>query len=266
MNRRRFLENIGLAAVASGATYWFARRSRFSGGSYVQMGTSVTSGGPFAKHSGSTPAIVGGKLDMLAINAAFPGSCAGLHKFKSLDPVSLCSLADAIVSNDWSLQSGRTGDTVRDAAMSKLMTAGFGSVTHLGLEYGTNDFRYDRPIGLDTDSRKETFKGALNYSLQKLFASYPGMRVFLITPAWMPTIDGLDSDEHPNGIGSFLKEYVDAMTRIAELNHIPCLDLWRNLEVNKTNYKTFTVDGTHPNDLGAMRRGEMIASFMNATF
>jgi hypothetical protein len=79
-------------------------------------------------------------------------------------------------------------------------------------------------------------------------------------PAWMLTFDGRDSDEYPNEIGSFLKEYVEAMIRIAELHHIPCLDMWRNLGNNKTNYKTFTLDSVHPNDFGAEGRGQLIAS------
>jgi lysophospholipase L1-like esterase len=58
----------------------------------------------------------------------------------------------------------------------------------------------------------------------------------------------------------------DAMIKVAELNHIPCLDMWRCLGVNQFNYKTFTVDGTHPTAEGARRRGEAIASFINATF
>jgi lysophospholipase L1-like esterase len=265
MDRRGFVQGLGIAAAASAATYWLARRSRFAGGYYVQMGTSVTAGAG-TKYGAATPSTVGKTLGMVAVNAGLPGSCAGLHKFPDMNPVSLCSIADAIVSSDWASQAPRTGGTARDVAISKLMTAGFETVTHLGLEYGTNDFRYDRPIGLDTDYCKETFKGALNYSIQGILRSFPRLRIFLITPAWMPTFDDRDSDWHPNEIGSFLKEYVDAMIRVAELNHIPCLDMWRNLGVNKTNVVAFTSDGVHPNDLGAIRRGEAIASFMGNVF
>jgi lysophospholipase L1-like esterase len=42
--------------------------------------------------------------------------------------------------------------------------------------------------------------------------------------------------------------------------------MWRTLGVNATNYKSFTADGTHPNEAGAKRRGEVIASFINAAF
>ena len=94
----------------------------------------------------------------------------------------------------------------------------------MGLEYGTNDFHFDRPIA-DGNCSRETFKGALNYSLQRLLAAYPKLRLFLITPAWLLNEDGSNSDEYPNSAGVFLKEYVDAMIRVAELNHIPCLDM-----------------------------------------
>jgi lysophospholipase L1-like esterase len=261
LGRRAFLQTIGLAAI-TGTAFWAGRLSGRSGGCYVQLGTSITSG-VGTRHGADTPLLVGDRLGIRSVNGACPGSCAGQHKFHDFDPVSLYSLADAISSGDWSSQN-KTGDPIRDGAISRLMTTRFDTVTHLGLEYGANDFRYDRPIGLDSDFGKETFKGALNYSIQKLLSAFPRLRIFLITPSWMPTFDDLDSDHNPNKAGSFLKGYVETMIRVAEINHIPCLDMWRNLGVNTTNYKTLTWDGIHPNDLGVSRRAEMIASFINA--
>jgi hypothetical protein len=268
MDRRGFL-NLGMigasAAVASAATYFTIKYPPFSSGCYVQMGTSITAGGSGAKSGSITPIVVGDRIRRLGVNAAIPGSCAGVHKFAEVNPFSLFALVDSIVSQDWSVQNAARGFAFRDAAISRLMMA-FPDVAYLGLEYGTNDFRYDRPIGSAHDRSGATFIGALNYSVEKLLEAFPRLRVFLITPAWMPTIDGRDSDEHPNALGCFLKEYVDAMLHAAELNHIPCLDFWRGLGLNKYNYKAFTLDGTHPNDLGALERGERIASFIQATF
>jgi lysophospholipase L1-like esterase len=265
MRRRQFLQTVGLAALAApGAAYWNGRRSRFSGGCYLQLGTSVTSGvgsGVGTERGGMTPAIVGDILGMQAINGACPGSCAGKHKFPEHDPVSLYSLSDAITSGNWSSQK-KTGEPIRDGAISRLMNAGFESVTVVGLEYGTNDFRYDRPIGSDDDAGKETFTGALNHSIKTLQHSFPNFRIFLITPWWMPTFDDQDSDEHPNGVGIFLKDYVGTMRRIAELNRIPCLDLWSNSGIGKGNYKYYTLDGVHPNEAGVSRRAELIWSFI----
>jgi lysophospholipase L1-like esterase len=42
--------------------------------------------------------------------------------------------------------------------------------------------------------------------------------------------------------------------------------MWRTLGLGINNYKTFTFDGTHPNEAGAIRRGEAIASYMNSVF
>jgi lysophospholipase L1-like esterase len=180
--------------------------------------------------------------------------------------VSLFSLSNAIVSGDWSAQSKRTGNLLRDVAISRLMTAGFETVSHIGLEYGPNDFRYDSPIGSDSETCRETFKGALNYSIRTLLAGYPKIRVFLITPWWMPTFDDRDSDQYPNGAGFFLREYVDAMLQVADLNRIPCLDLWSTSGVSKFNYREFTIDGVHLNDAGVIRRADMIASFMRSVY
>ena len=202
---------------------------------------------------------------MPAVNVGFPGSCAGLHQLPELNPFSLCNLVDAVASDDWTQQDAALGGQLTSSkSLFHLRTAGFPKVTLVGLEYGTNDFQYNRPIGNDDDCCKETFKGALNYSVQKLSATFPQLRLFLITPSWLRTPSGEDSDRHPNEGGVYLRQYVDAMIRIAELNHIPCLDLWRTLGMNRHNQTTFTGDGVHPTDFGAVRRGQVIASFIRS--
>ena len=231
----------------------------------MQLGTSLTSGAG-TKLGGMIPAMVGRHLGFEGINAGCPGSCAGDHKFPEMDPVSLFALTNAIVSGDWSAQAAKTGNLLRDTAVSRLMTAGFETVSHVGLEYGPNDFFYDRTIGQDADSGKETFEGALNYSIRNLIRAYPKLCVFVMTPWWMPTLDRRDSDLFPNEVGSFLRDYVSAIQRVAELNRIPCLDLWKTSGVSKLNYQEFTVDGVHLNDFGAIRRAEMIANFMRTVF
>lgn len=268
MERREFLRIATTATVCAGIAFWVGRVSRFTPSRYVQLGTSLTAGSG-TKLSGMIPEMVADKLGMnsIGINGGFRGACAGDHKFPSLDPVSLFSITKAIVSNDWSAYLGKTGDPTRDYAISRLMTVGFDTVTHVGLEYGANDFRYDRPIGADSDAGKETFKGALNHSVQSLIRRYPKIRVFLMTPWWMPTLDGRDSDQYPNEAGLFLRDYVAAIQRVAEINHIPCLDLWSTSGVTKMNVQTFTIgDDTHLNDYGAIRRADMIAKFMRAMF
>lgn len=263
MNRQGVLQSLGAAAVGAAGPYFAMNWSRQPVGSYVQMGTSVTAG--VTESASITPTIVGNRLNMLGINAGLHGACVGHHKFPEIDQRSLFSLVDALVSGDWSRQSVEADAGVK-LSFSRLLTADLSKVTYLGLEYGTNDLAYCRPIGSNTDATCETFKGALNYSLKKLSAAFPRLRLFLIAPAWRLNFENLDSDTNPNEIGLFLKDYVDAMLDVAARHHVPCLDLWRTLGVNINNYKTFTFDGTHPTQEGSVRRGEVIASFVKATF
>ena len=79
-------------------------------------------------------------------------------------------------------------------------------MTHLGLEYGPNDFTFAAPIGTLADTTRETFKGALNYSIRRLLTTYSELRLFLIAPSWRLNFEDLDSDTHPNIRGAFLRE------------------------------------------------------------
>src|SRR5437879_1261680 len=56
------------------------------------------------------------------------------------------------------------------------------------------------------------------------------------------------------------------MVEVAALKGIPCLDMWRTLGLNINNYTSLTFDGEHPNEAGATRRGEAVASFINSVF
>lgn len=241
-------------------------RSRFIGGLYVQMGTSITAG-LRAPDAYRTPAIVGERLGIPAVNVGFEGSCAGPHVYPNFEDLSLYRLADAIVSRDWSRQEGSwPDDETKSPIIAKFKKIDFGKVSHLGLEYGTNDFKLAMPIGSTSDATGETFKGAINYSIRRLLTAFPALRLFLITPAWQLNQADLDSDSHPNSAGIFLREYVDAMLDVSAVQHVPCCDMWRTLGINKFNYKSYAFDGTHPNAAGAERRGNAIASFMNSVF
>ena len=69
-----------------------------------------------------------------------------------------------------------------------------------------------------------------------------------------------------NDIGNLLTDYVDGMLEIAKLRRVPCLDLFRTLDLTKGNYMDVTFDGTHPNGRGAALRAEAISGFIKASF
>jgi|ERR1700738_2078183 hypothetical protein len=136
MDRRGFIQTLGVAALSAGATYWAIKAP------YLQMGTSVTSG--VVPKASTTPAIVGDRLGMLGINAAMPGACAGQNRYPHMESRSLYRLVDGITSRDWTKQNAEESDPASKERVERLKTADFAAVTYLGLEYGTNDFRYAR--------------------------------------------------------------------------------------------------------------------------
>jgi lysophospholipase L1-like esterase len=223
------------------------------------MGTSITAG-IYAPGAYLTPVIVGSRLNLTPVNVGFSATGVGGYQGPINDDFSLRKLVDAITSGDWGAQDRSIASMVggNEAQLARIKTVDFRKVTHIGLEYGTNDFTVCAPLA--------AFKESLNYSVQKLLTSFPKARVFLITPAWLLNFEQLDSDTHPNQSGIFLKQYVDAMVSVATATGVPCLNMWRTLGINSTNYKDFTFDGTHPNETGAIIRGEIIASFIESNF
>jgi lysophospholipase L1-like esterase len=185
-----------------------------------------------------------------------------------MDDFSLCALADALTSGDWSVQDKavKSFHELYLPRLAEFKALDFNKVSYLALEYGVNDFTLGMPIGASSDTTPQTYKGSLNYSIRKLQAAFPLLRLFLIAPAYKLNVEELDSDVRPNPSGLFLKDYVDATVEIAALNHIPCLDMWRTLGLGFYNYKGVTFDGTHPNQAGAIRRGEAIAAFISSVF
>jgi hypothetical protein len=269
VDRRNFVQMLGatfLGGVASSAGTYLATRphaQRAAPGLYVQLGTSITAG-VHAPGADLTPSVVGARLNLDAVNLGFDGACCGIYP-GSNEPISLCRMVDAIVSASWSRQDSGLSFEPHKRTLRKAKAIDFSKVTHLGLEYGINDCTVNAPIGI-LEQNISTFKGALIYSLQKLSISFPAIRVFLITPAWAVNYENRDSDLYPNKAGVFLREYVDAMLDVSSSMRVPCLDLWRRLNIAGYNYKAFTLDGAHPNREGAIRRGEMIAGFISGTF
>jgi lysophospholipase L1-like esterase len=260
MNRRSFLQNAGLITASAGITYLLCRpRIRPTKGVYVQMGTSITAG-IYAPGAYLTPIIVGSRLNLTPVNVGFSATGVGGYQGPINDDFSLRKLVDAITSGDWGAQDRSIASMVggNEAQLARIKTVDFRKVTHIGLEYGTNDFTVCAPLA--------AFKESLNYSVQKLLTSFPKARVFLMTPAWLLNFEQLDSDTNPNQSGVFLKQYVDAMVSVAAATGVPCLNMFRTLGINETNYKDFTLDGIHPNETGAIIRGEFIASFIKSNF
>lgn len=143
---------------------------------------------------------------------------------------------------------------------------------------GTNDFWFgDCPIGKRTDTRPNTFYGALNTMLPYLKNAHPNADIVLIVPYQQSK----DADAtHPYkrstysdfGTGTF-KQYRNAMLDRCEYYGIPVLDLYADYELNLADnrealeaYGNFICDGCHLNDAGYNLLARKIYRFIMQDF
>lgn len=134
------------------------------------------------------------------------------------------------------------------------------------LEGGVNDFVKESsvtigsiaPVGSEFDTT--TVYGAWQSAVEYIMTNYPQVSVYMTIPAIAWTSAGL----FPYDIAKIKGE-------VAELYHIPCLDLYKEGGINEINRDYFyadDVDATgwrlHFNDYGNKWIGERIAEFMKA--
>ena len=127
---------------------------------------------------------------------------------------------------------------------------------------GTNDFWFgDCPIGERTDSKPNTFYGALNTMLPYLKNAYPAAELVLMVP-YQQSKDADETHSYQRstygdyGSGTF-SQYRVAMLDRCQYYKIPVLDLYADYELNMADnrealemYGNYLCDGCHLNDAG----------------
>ncbi len=125
---------------------------------------------------------------------------------------------------------------------------------------GTNDYGHgNAKLGKFEDRDPYTFYGALHLLFERLITDNPRAKVLVLTPLHRL------GEENPNMNGHVLKEYVDAIRKVAEEFSFPVLDLFKTSNMNpaKGNIQAdYMPDGLHPNDNGYLRLFEQIDQFI----
>ena len=107
--------------------------------------------------------------------------------------------------------------------------------------------------------------GGLNTAIQTIYAKNPNIKILLVTPFFRSRIkvgDGKNSDDNAYN-DLMLEQFADAMVDVADLNHIPCLNLYKTSGINKFNSDSYLSDGLYPNDAGHEMIADKIVDAMN---
>lgn len=194
--------------------------------------------------------------DATVHNCGFGGCRMGKHSQSAYDAFSMYRLADAIVSNDWTLQDTAVASLGRlyNQNLNTLKSLDFNNVDIITIAYGTNDLTG----GLNTDNVNNlydtvTFGGALRYSIETLLNIYPHLKIFICSQTYRFWVDSnnvftQDSDTYATSGGNTLLMFVEKTKEIAKEYHLPYIDNYYSLGINKFNRSVYfsETDGTHP--------------------
>ena len=212
------------------------------------------------------------------INVGF-GGCRMSDRqdsYTTWNPFSMCNLATAIANKDFSSQDTAVNNEgwndkpdYYKEALTTLKNIDFSKVDYITISYGTND--YTAGTLLDNEENlldQTTWAGALRYSIQTLLTAYPNLRILIGTPIWRCWLNNEKteientSDERtfPNG-NYTLPQMVEKAIEIGKEYHIPVLNAYDNLSINKFNWSSIfsSTDTTHPNEYGRACLGKEYA-------
>ena len=184
------------------------------------------------------------------------------------DPLSMHSLADAIVTGDWSRQeaSMRTVNEWCENRVCReyfpktvelLKSIDFNQVDIVTIAHGTNDFTAECPVFDPADpTGVHSFSGALIHSIETLRAAYPHLELVICTPTWRcwlnDELEVIDTAESRVLVGQKLTDIVQAARDIAARYGLFCIDNYTNSGLcMETRHICFAgKDGTHPVEAG----------------
>jgi len=241
-----------------------------TGKNVICLGDSITENGDYpvrlATLTGATVTNCGFGGSRLAFST---GDYAYLSFHKLADYISTGNYSDLTAACARLAGSPVFDDNIAIAA--RLAAVNWSTVDYIVAAYGTNDYGSpDVPLGTTTDTTGATFKGAINYAVNKICTAYPNIKILFVSPIWRSRYnsgDGNDSDTYANSRGNYLLEFVDAMKEMSALNKMPCIDMYRTSGINKYNGATLLSDGLHPvAGVGYQRIAEKIAAGLVANW
>lgn len=215
------------------------------------------------------------KTGATVYNAGFGGCRMSTHS-NYWDAFGMHSLADSIASGSWSVQDNALVSgagalpTYFSETVAMLKGIDWNEIDVITIGYGTNDYSGDRTTDPKENDPYEwtSFEGALRYSLRTILMAYPHLKVIVVSPMWRWFIENgeylNDSDDQAatNYHGYTLPQFVASCEKIAKEVHVPYLDNYYDLGINKYNYLYYfyPTDGTHPNVVGRSLRADYIVS------
>ena len=224
----------------------------------------------------SVTSVMEKELSFSVFNGCFGGTCASesnpTHRRTYYeDSMNLASIVDAIVANDYNVQyydlpANNYKLPYFYEAMRDFEKVDFDKAKIIFLEHGVNDYSAGRPLDDKGDPFNiYTYGGALRYSITKLQEAFPDAKIVLVTPTYCYFVDWMgepagDCTTENFGYG-VLEDYVNLQISIADEFGLDYIDDYRNIGIDASNAKDYTIDGIHLNEDGRALLARTLAKF-----
>ena len=133
------------------------------------------------------------------------------------------------------------------------------------LAYGLNDYFSAVPISNEDPYDKNTYQGALRYSIRLLQQTYPDTEIIVVTPTYCQlysygkvVADSFDQN-YGGGTG---EEYAIACREVAKEMDVTLVDMFQDLKINRRNGLKYLIDATHLTEKGRDRYARILTNRM----
>lgn len=199
-------------------------------------------------------------------NAGFGGCRMAQRSELHWNAFGMSSIAYSIANNNWTLQDSHIDNTSLPSyfkgKLTQLKEINFNEVDLITIAYGTNDYYSTLEMDNEFDKYdKNTFLGALRYSVKTILEKYPHLKILVISPIWRGFVDEeYDSDTKDFGTGTLIDYYVNMEKTCKELK-VPFLNSYCESGINAITKDYFfnSDDYTHPIEVGRKRYAELIS-------
>lgn len=125
-------------------------------------------------------------------------------------------------------------------------------------QFGVNDFTSAYPLGRVDSTNTYEVCGAMNAAIRRL--QNKGVKCYCILPFYYRS----QFDPIKNENGQTFEQYLDAIKRVCERNHVTMIDFNTAFGINGSNFWDYYIDNVHPGGILQQRAGEYLDEFMRA--
>lgn len=163
-------------------------------------------------------------------------------------------LIDALLTQDFSGQDiiyNTAGYEKHAKQLDKLKTIDLSTIDIISISLGTNDLSSKTPFEIEDEPLSvNSVNGAMRYSISRLLTAYPHLRIIITTPIYRFTGSLTEGNDYIID-GRGIKDFVDDYINLGRELHIPVIDLYSEIPVNRYNKDYYFGenggDGLHPN-------------------